>query len=212
MKHKSLIKNVGVGYEFSDVSSPESITRLKGGRQTGTHHNQDRVLELVNAQLPYGWQLYSSNSGIPLANVAPVTVTDSLINEMGAPKQGWFEVEHVQFAFAAVAAVGPSSRVHVRDSVTNSHTIKGNSDGVVKIDNSEIYGSRVQAIGHSRILLLNTALRTNERSRTSLYTYNCVTVARRLQSSRPLSPTPPARGGASRSASSIRPGSLLATM
>jgi hypothetical protein len=155
---------VGVGYEFSDVTTPESITGLKGGRQTGTYHNQDRVLDLENSELPpYGWQLYSSNSGVPLAKVAPVTVTDSLINEMGASKQGWFEVEHVQFAFAAVAAVGPSSRVHVRDSVINSHTIMGNSDGVVKIENSEIYGSRVQAIGHSRILLLNTALRTNER-------------------------------------------------
>jgi hypothetical protein len=157
--------HVQVGYEFSDVTAPESITGLKGGLQSGTYHNQDRVLDLENVeQPPYGWQVYSSNNGIPLASVAPVTVTDSLINEMGASNQGWFEAEHVQFAFAALAAVGPHSRVHVRDSVINSHTIMGNSDGVVKIENSEIFGSRVQAIAHSRIFLLNTALRTNERN------------------------------------------------
>ncbi|MGH9520364.1 MAG: hypothetical protein ACRD2D_11975, partial [Terriglobales bacterium] len=157
--------HVQVGYEFSDVTAPESLTGLKGGRQTGTYRNQGRVLDLENAELPpYGWQVYSSNAGIPLASVAPVTITDSLINEMGASKQGWFQADHVQFAFAALAAVGPSSRVHVRDSVINSHTIMGNSDGVVRIEDSEIYGSRVQAIGRSRIFLLNTALLTNVRN------------------------------------------------
>ncbi len=145
------------------MTAPETLTGVKGGEQTGTYQNQGRVLDLENATLPpYGWQVYSSNADIAPANLAPVTVTDSLINEMGASKQGWFEVEHVQFAFAALAAVGPGSRVHVRDSVINSHTIMGNNDGVVTIEDSEIYGSRVQAIAHSRILLLNTALRTNE--------------------------------------------------
>lgn len=157
--------NLGVDYQFSDVTTPQTLTGLKGGRQTGTYTNQDRVLAIENAELPpYGWQVYSANDGIAPADVASITVTDSLINEMGAFKHGRFEVAHVQFAFAAIAAVGPSSVVHVGDSVINSHTIMGNSDGVVKIEDSEIYGSRVQAIGRSRILLLNTALRTNERN------------------------------------------------
>jgi hypothetical protein len=157
--------HVQVGYEFVDVTTPETLTGLKGGLQSGSFHNQDRVLDLENAELPpYGWQVYSSNNNIPLTSVAPAVITDSLINEMGASNQGWFEADHVQFAFAAVAAVGPKSRVHVRDSVLNSHTIMGNSDGVVRIEDSEIFGSRVQAIGHSRIFLLNTALRTNERN------------------------------------------------
>jgi len=155
--------NVGVGYEFSNVTAPETLTGLKGGRQTGIYRNQGRVLDLENATLPpFGWQVYSSNDGIALANVVPVTVRDSLINELGASNRGAFEVEHVQFAFAGLAAVGPGSRVHVRDSVINSHTIMGNNDGMVKIEDSEIYGSRVQAIAHSRIFILNTALRTNE--------------------------------------------------
>jgi hypothetical protein len=156
-------RKLGLGYHFSDVTARETLTGLKGGRQTGTYRNQGRVLALENSELPpYGWQVYSVNDGIELAKVAPVTVTDSLINELAAFKQGRFEVAHVQFAFAGLGAMGPSSLVHVRDSVINSHTIMGNSDGVVKIEDSEIYGSRVQAIGHSRILLLNTALRTNE--------------------------------------------------
>ena len=162
---KVTVKNshVGVGYEFSNVTAPETLTGLKGGLQTGIYRNQGRVLDLEDSTLPpYGWQLYSSNDGIALAKVVPVKVSDSLINEMGASNRGAFEVDHVQFAFAALAAVGPGSRVHVRDSVINSHTIMGNNDGVVKIEDSEIYGSRVQAIAHSRILILNTALRMNE--------------------------------------------------
>jgi hypothetical protein len=157
-------RHLGLGYHFSNVTTPETVTGLKGGGpQTGTYRNQGRVLTLEDVSLPpYGWQVYSSNEGIPLESVAPVTITDSLINELGASNQGRFEVSHVLFAFAALAAVGPHSRVHVRDSVINSHTIMGNSDGVVKIEDSEIYGSRVQAIGHSRILILNTALRMNE--------------------------------------------------
>ena len=157
--------NLGLGYHFSDVTTPETLTGLKGGRQTGTYRNQGRVLDLEDVELPpYGWQVYSANDGIALASVAPITITDSLINELGAMKQGRFEIAHVQFAFAALAAFGPGSVVHVRNSVINSHTIMGNNDGVVTIEDSEIYGSRVQAIGHSRILILNTALRTNERN------------------------------------------------
>ena len=152
-----------VGYYFTDVTTPETLTGLKGGLQTRTLRNQGRVLTLENVQLPpYGWQVYCANEGIELAKVAPVTITDSLVNELAAFKNGRFEVAHMQFAFAALAAVGSSSMVHVRDSVINSHTIMGNSDGIVKVEDSEIHGSRVQAIGKSRILLLNTALRTNE--------------------------------------------------
>ena len=149
---KVTVKNihVGIGYEFANVTAPETLTGLKGGQQTVTLQNQGRVLKLENATLPpYGWQVYSSNDNVDLAKVAPVEVSDSLINEMGASNRGWFEVNHVQFAFAAVAAVGPSSRVHVRNSVINSHTIMGNTDGVVRIEDSEIYGSRVQAIAQS---------------------------------------------------------------
>jgi len=155
---------VGLNYMLTDVTAPETLTGLQGGRQTRTYQNQGRVLALENAELPpMGWQVYSANDGIPLASVAPVTVSDSLINEMGAMARGRFEVTNVQFAFALIAAVGPSSSVHVRDSVINSQTILGESDGVVKIEDSEIYGSLVQATGSSRILLLNNALRTNER-------------------------------------------------
>ena len=120
------------------------------------------MLDLENVTLPpYGWQIYSQNEGVAAGNMAPVTVTDSLINEMGAMKQGWFEAEHVHFAFAVLGAVGAGSRVHVRDSIINSHTIMGDNDGVVKIEDSQIYGTRVQAIAHSRVLLLNTALLPN---------------------------------------------------
>jgi hypothetical protein len=52
--------------------------------------------------------------------------------------------------------------IHIRDSVINSQSILGGSDGIVKIEDSEIYGALVQATARSRILLLNTALRQNE--------------------------------------------------
>ena len=154
---------VGIGLEFADVTTPETISGLKGGNQTANHRNDDRAVDLENATLPpYGWQVYSSNSKIAPASRAPVTVTNSLINEMGASDHGWFEADNVQFAFAAVAAQGPGSKVDIRNSVLNSHTIMANNDGVMQIEDSEIYGSRIQAIGHSRILLLNTALLRNE--------------------------------------------------
>jgi hypothetical protein len=156
---------VAASYAFVDVTTPETLTGLKGGRQTGTYRNQGRVFALENAELPpYGWQVYNGNAGVALANVAPITITDSLINELGATKQGRFEVAHVQFAFAVLAAIGPGSLVHVRDSVINSQTIQGDSDGVVKIEDSEIFGSAVQATANSRIFILNTALRRNERN------------------------------------------------
>jgi hypothetical protein len=162
---KVTIKNsrTGVGYEFTDVTSPETLTGMKGGTQSGTYRNQGRVLELANATLPpFGWQLYSSNESIAPDKVLPVKITNSLINEMGAAFRGAFDAEHVQFAFAAIAAFGPGSKVHVRDSVINSHTVMGNNDGVVTIEDSEIFGSRIQAIAHSRIVILNSALRANE--------------------------------------------------
>jgi hypothetical protein len=149
------------------------------------------VLELENVELlPLGWQLYSHNDDIPLASVAPVTVTDSLVNELGAFKQGRFEILHVQFGFAVIAAVGPSSLVHIRDSVINSQSVIGNSDGVVKIEDSEIYGALIQAVSHSRILLLNSALLTNERNP------KCVPVLPPMQGSLPnaCNPFNPSRG------------------
>jgi len=156
--------HLGIGYHFSDVTTPETLTGLKGGGpQTATYRNQGRVLDLENAGLPpYGWQVYSSNDGVPLASIVPVTLTDSLINELGAANRGRFEVSHVRFGFAALAAIGPGSRVNVRDSIINSHTLMGDNDGVITIEDSEIYGSRVQAVGQSRILILNTLLRRNE--------------------------------------------------
>jgi hypothetical protein len=166
-RSKVTVRNCGglnVGYHFSDVTTPETLTGLKGGGpQRGIYRNQGRVLDLEEAGLPpWGWQIYSANDGIPLANVAPVIISESLVNELGASNRGRFEASHVQFAFAAIAAFGPGSSVHVRDSVINSHTIMGNNDGVVKIEDSEIYGSRVQAIATSRILILNTVFHRNE--------------------------------------------------
>jgi hypothetical protein len=157
--------NLGVDCQFTDVTSPETLTGLKGGIQSGSFCNQDRVFNIEDAELPpYGWQIYSNNKGIPLASVAPVTITDSLINEIGAFEQGRFEISHVQFAFAVIAAVGAKSRVHVRDSVINSQSIISNNDGVITIEDSEIFGALLQATGRSQIFVLNTTLRTNERN------------------------------------------------
>jgi hypothetical protein len=165
VKISNVSGDFGLDCQFSDVTSPESLTGLKGGRQSGTYCGDDRVLVLENVQAPpYGWQLYSHNDNIPPASVIPVTVTDSLVNELGAFKQGRFEISHVQFAFAVIAAVGPSSRIHIRDSVINSQSVISNSDGEIKIEDSKIYGALIQAVSHSRILLLNSALLTNERN------------------------------------------------
>jgi len=157
------VQPVGLDYVFYDVTTPTLLSGLQGGLHTQTYQDQGRTLVLDHATLPpIGWQVYNFSPSVALANVVPVTITNSLLNELGALDHGAFEVQDSHFGFALLAAMRPGSSIAVRRAVINSQSILAQSNGLIRIEDSEIHGSLVQASDSSRVLMVNTRLLTNQ--------------------------------------------------
>ncbi|MEZ0310403.1 MAG: hypothetical protein ACAI38_01430 [Myxococcota bacterium] len=153
---------VPISYMLANVTTEQVLTGLRAGTRDLLFEHQGRRLALENAQVfPFGWQIYNDNSGITAEEAAPVVIADSFVNEVGGAMNARVHVRDSVFGFAVLGAVGPNARVQVERSIINSQTLLAQYDAVLEIRDSEIFGSLVQAAGSSRVLLINTPLRTN---------------------------------------------------
>jgi len=150
-----------ISYIFAATSTAQAVSGLHpAGPQDLVLGHQGRRLVLDHALLNIvGWQLYADNSGV--GSPAPITISDSVINELGALNHGLFVVRNVVFQFALIDAAGPASRIDITGSVINSQTIHAQADGVISIAQSSIFGSLIEATGQARIRLADTELHPN---------------------------------------------------
>jgi hypothetical protein len=150
---------ITVGFQFDGPAAGELQGLPAPGPGTPVSlafEHQGRKLTLKNALLNrYAWQIYGTRAD------APVRISNSVINELGAAEGGRFEVRASRFQFAILGAVGPASEVRVLGSDIESQSILGQSTGLMRIEESVIHGAVVQATGSSRILLVNNELKEN---------------------------------------------------
>src|SRR5262245_60018637 len=155
--------NVGeitVGYLLLNVTSASSITSVTPITTNLTLTDQGRTFRLVNAKLePYGWHVYSAAPGVTSAPL--VGIGSSVINELAALDGGRFTLDSSVVQFAMVAAIGPDSSIRVKDSIIHAQTIMGEKNSTVQVEDSQIFGSLVQARDDARITLLNSTLGKN---------------------------------------------------
>ena len=123
-------------------------------------NHQARRLELDNANIfEFGWQIYSSNPTV--AQIQPVVVYNSLINELGTLNRGQIKVDVCVLQWAVIAAIGPGSRIEISRSTINSQSIIAATDATIHIDSSEIFGSLVEASDDASILFTNVQFKAN---------------------------------------------------
>jgi hypothetical protein len=140
---------IAVGYLMPGTTSPETISGLRPGYQAFTRlTHQSRNLILYNVELdPIGWSVYVSGS------LAPVTIRDSILNEVAAFPGGKVEVERSILQWAVLGSTGAGSSLVVRDSHIYSQVIHSKGDGRIELHDSIVHGSVVEALDDSTILL-----------------------------------------------------------
>jgi len=151
---------LAIGYFLSDITAPLQIANISPGSHDIVLNHQARRLELDNANIfEFGWQIYSANPTV--AQIQPVTISNSLINEIGTLNRGKITVDACVLQWAVIAAIGPSSRIEIKNSTINSQSIIAATDATISIDSSEIFGSLVEASDDSSILFTNVQFKTN---------------------------------------------------
>ena len=157
-----------IGLYLSSEDGGSTLPRLEGERADGAGTSlslstTNRTLNLNNARLSrFPWHIYPDGLG------SPVTINDSLINEVAALSQGPISplkttviVNDAIFQFSLIAALSPETEVAVNTSEIHSQTILTHNNAVTTIKDSTIYGALIQAMSTSRIYLLNNLLTTN---------------------------------------------------
>jgi hypothetical protein len=151
---------LAIGYFLTDLESPEHIVGVGPLSNNVVLDHQARHFELDNARLfEFAWQIYTANP--TAAVVQPVVVYQSMVNEIGALDRGRVAVDACVLQFAVVAAVGPGSKIEIKNSVINSQSIIAATDAVIHIDSSEIFGSLVEATDSATILFSNVRFSPN---------------------------------------------------
>jgi len=164
--HVTIRNNEGpitIGYWLDGGMETQPISGLRpgdDGPQTLTMKHQGRLLELVNVSLnTYAWQVYVT--GAPAAG-ASIQIEDSSMNEIGDFDDTPVVVDHSEVQFAIVAATGRRGDLTIRNSTIHAQAIMAENESVVRIEDSRIFGSVLQARGHSTIVVLNTRLEKNK--------------------------------------------------
>jgi len=151
---------LAIGYFLSDITAPQQIANIGPGSHDIILNHQARRLELENANIfEFGWQIYSANPTV--AQVQPVVIYNSLINEIGTLHRGKIKVDACVLQWAMIAAIGPGSGIEMSHSTINSQSIIAATDATIHIDSSEIFGSLVEASDDASILFTNVQFKSN---------------------------------------------------
>ena len=151
---------LAIGYFLTDITAPQQISNIGPGSRDIVLNHQARRLELDNANIfEFGWQIYSANPTV--AQVQPVAVYNSMINEIGTLQRGRISLDACVLQWALIAALGPGSRIELSRSTINSQSIVAATDAAIHIDASEIFGSVVEASDDASILFTNVEFKSN---------------------------------------------------
>ena len=136
-----------IGYNMPGVRAPEVVAGLRPGYQMYTRlTHQSRTLILYNVDIdPVGWSVWVSGSS------APVTVRDSIVNEVAAFPGGKVQVEGSILQWAVLGSTGQGSTLSVRNSHVYSQVIHSQGDGRIDLVDSVVHGSPFEALDDSRI-------------------------------------------------------------
>lgn len=146
---------ISIGYILDGSTEPEVVNGLDGGTErTNLTITSGRKITIINSLIG-GWQFYVTHSS------QPITLTNSTINESATMDGGTIYAKNCKFLYGALGAVGKGAKFEADTSDIRSFSILSNNDGVVKIQNSTIHGSTIQASDDSRIILLNNDITTN---------------------------------------------------
>ncbi|MBI4346913.1 MAG: endo-1,4-beta-xylanase, partial [Elusimicrobia bacterium] len=159
---------MGIAFAFQASTSPQGLSGLRSGIeslwpfpkttpdlvQTRTIDAAGRRLELASAKINF-WQLYAGH------NDAAAVIRDSVVNELGTMTGGAFDVARSTLQFAVISGAAEGARIHIASSTILTQSIVADENGWIVIEDSRIHGSRVEAGGDSRVLLLNNALLDN---------------------------------------------------
>ncbi len=122
-----MVRNdLGLDYQFSDVTTPQTLTGLKGGRQRGNvqepesraGHRERRATSLRLAG-------YSANNGISPADEAPVTVPTRLSTKRGHSSTGGSRLRTCNSLERRLPLSAQVAWWHIRDSVMFAIFMKG---------------------------------------------------------------------------------------
>jgi hypothetical protein len=158
--------NVGpvtIGFWLDGSDEPEVVSGLEADAAhpiTRTVTHQGRTLRLERVTLnPYAWQLYV---GPPRPKSAtPMQIERSTINELGVFADTPVVVRDTHVQWAIIGATSARGDVTILSSSIDAQAVIVENDGIVRIEDSTIYGSILQARGRSTIALLNSKLEGN---------------------------------------------------
>lgn len=132
------------GYYIENNSSAVTINGLTVGNDISRQFtDQGRNLQLNHVNLnPFTWQIYVKES-----NGFPVSITNSLINEITLMTNGLANVSTSVFQLAVTGAVGPGSLLNISNSQIWSQSILAQNGGRISISNSQLHGNFISATG-----------------------------------------------------------------
>ena len=136
-------------------SGTQSLSGLGGGLQNKTLGGTQLTLQNVDLGL-IAWQLYAHDN-------ATLSVTSSIVNEIGVASGGRLTIRDSIIQFGAVSSLGSNAaQIDIHNSQIYSQTIEALRDGVVNIHDSAVFGSVVVAHeGASAVNFHRGALLTN---------------------------------------------------
>ena len=139
---------VTIGYFISDAKETETLSGLKAGVQNiilGSRPPDPPQLTLKNVNLgPVAWQVYCVNGG-------KGRIVNSTINEVAA-LHSELSIEDSLLQLAAIAAIGETSKITIKDTEVHSHLVDAFAGAQLKVNSSGIYGSILEAINpHSTV-------------------------------------------------------------
>jgi hypothetical protein len=136
--------DVVLGYYIQNNTGPVNVSGLRGGNNVSLQlTDQGRNLQLNHVNLdPFAWEVYVAQS-----NNYPVSVTNSIVNEIAAFTNGLVNVSNCVAQLAFTGAVGPGSIMNVDNCEIWSQVVVAENGGQLTVMNSELYGNIVTALG-----------------------------------------------------------------
>ena len=152
------------GYHVENNTAPVTLSGLDvGSNVTRQFTDQGRNLSLNNVNLnPFTWQVYVSQS-----NGFPVTVTNSIVNEIAALTNGLLNISNSVLQLAVTEAGGPGSQMNITDTQIWSQAIIAANGGQMNITTSHLHGNFISAGPGSSITLTGSTEDRNATSSTS---------------------------------------------
>ena len=152
------------GYYIENNTGPVTLTGVDvGSNITRQFTDQGRNLSLHNVNLnPFTWQVYVSQS-----NGFPVTVSNSIVNEIAALTNGLLNISDCVLQLAVTEAGGAGSQMNITGTQIWSQAILAANGGQMNIGTSHFHGNFISAGPGSSITITDSVEDRNATPSTS---------------------------------------------